>query len=72
MPKYLNKNGNSPIKSYETEPTRIIIRYSTGKCYSYSYQSAGKANVDRMKELAANGCGLSAFISRNVRNDYEK
>lgn len=41
------------------EPIRIAIA------------SAGENNVEQMKSLAQAGAGLSAFITRNVRYDYE-
>lgn len=72
MEKYSNLRGNSPIVSYEIEPTRIIVWFKGSKPYSYSYTSAGAGNVETMKELARGGAGLSAFITRNVRFDYEK
>lgn len=36
----------------------------------YTYQSAGRANIERMKLLAASGRGLSTFISTTVRKLY--
>jgi hypothetical protein len=68
---YSNLRGNSPVIGYEIEPTRIIVWFKGDKPYSYSYASAGKSNVDTMKELARRGTGLSAFITRNVRSNYE-
>lgn len=72
MERYSNLRGNSPIVSYEIEPTRITVWFKGSKPYSYSYTSAGASNVEMMKELARGGAGLSAFITRNVRFDYEK
>lgn len=42
-----------------------------GKPYSYSYNRAGRENVEEMKRLANNGAGLSAYITRNVRFLYD-
>lgn len=72
MERYSNLRGNSPVVSYEIEPYRITVWFKSGKPYSYSYTSAGADNVEMMKELARGGAGLSAFITRNVRFDYEK
>ena len=72
MQPYANLSGNSPIVSFEIEPTRIRVMFKGGKIYSYSYASAGAANVEHMKQLARSGAGLSAFITRNVRFAYEK
>lgn len=69
---YANLRGNSPVIGYEIEPTRIHVMFKSGKTYSYSYVSAGSDNVEQMKRLAINGAGLSAYITRNARFDYEK
>ncbi|WP_279088403.1 hypothetical protein [Alistipes putredinis] len=68
---YANLRGNSPVIGYEIEPTRIIVWFKGYKAYSYSYNKAGKENVEHMKQLAQNGAGLSAFITRNVRLLYD-
>ena len=72
MQPYLNLSGNSAVVSYEIEPTRIRVMFKGGRVYSYSYTSAGADKVERMKSLARSGAGLSAFITRNARYDYEK
>lgn len=69
--RYSNVRGNSPIAGYEFEPTRITVWFKNGKPYSYSYASAGANKVETMKELACRGKGLSAFIARHVRFNYE-
>ena len=71
MQNYANLRGNSPIIGYEIEPTRIRIMFKGERTYSYSYASAGASNVEQMKSLAQAGAGLSAFITRNVRYNYE-
>ena len=68
---YANLRGNSPVVGYKVEPERITVWFKTGKPYSYSYAKAGVANVEQMKRLAADGAGLSAFITRNVRYLYD-
>ena len=72
MSPYANLRGNSPIIGYQIEPTRIYVMFKGGKTYSYSYASAGSHNVEQMKRLAREGAGLSAYITRNARFDYEK
>ena len=39
--------------------------------YLYGPQHPGPRHVERMKELAIVGRGLSSYISRVVHNDYE-
>lgn len=73
MKKYLNVDGDSNIEAYEIGTTYIDVKFfGTVKVYRYSYNSAGKANVEKMKELAREGNGLNSFIMKNVRLDYEK
>ena len=69
---YRNLRGNSPVIGYEIEPTRIYVMFQGGRTYSYSYASAGLHNVEQMKRLARESAGLSAYITRNARFDYEK
>lgn len=72
MVPYENLNGNSPVKGYEIEPTRITVWFNgSWRSYSYSYNKAGVGNVEEMKRLARAGAGLSAFITRNVRYLYD-
>lgn len=71
MEKYLNRSGNSPITHFQIEDERIIVWFKGGKSYSYSYRKAGRNHVEQMKFLARNGSGLSAYITQNVRFDYD-
>ncbi|MDR0866595.1 MAG: hypothetical protein LBO74_16935 [Candidatus Symbiothrix sp.] len=71
MERYANKNGNSPITHYLIDSDKITVWFKGGKSYSYSYRKAGTSNVETMKSLARSGSGLSAYITRNVRFDYD-
>lgn len=73
MPAYSNKRRNSPITNYEIHGDAIAIWFKGGNSYTYSYQGpAGKYHVDEMKALAKAGTGLSAYITHNVKFDYDK
>jgi len=72
MKPYANHGGNSGIASYEYGATYINVQFTTGKIYTYSYESAGKDNIEHMKILADSGNGLNSFIMRNVRMLYVK
>lgn len=69
---YANLGGNSNVVSYDYGDTYIIVRFGTGKPYTYSYESAGKVNIETMKKLADSGRGLNSFIMKNVRKLYVK
>lgn len=71
MESYANRSGNSPIIGFEIENDRIIVWFKGGKSYSYSYRKAGKNHVETMKSLARSGSGLSAYITRNVKYNYD-
>ena len=73
MPVYSNKRENSPVTNYEIHGDAITVRFKGGNSYTYSYNGpAGKYHVDEMKALAAKGAGLSAYITQNVKFDYDK
>ena len=72
MVKYQNRSGNSPITHYLNGNGYIVVRFNTGKDYTYSYAGkAGKLHVDNMQSLAVSGAGLSAYITRNVKFSYD-
>ncbi len=72
MNQYLNKSGNSPVTNYQIGSDYIIVRFKGNKDYKYSYNGkAGKEKVDIMKSLAISGSGLSAFITKNAKMDYD-
>jgi hypothetical protein len=72
MIRYRNLSGNSGVFEYELGNDFILVVFSTGARYKYSYASAGAQNVDHMKLLAAAGYGLNSFINSNraVRYGY--
>lgn len=72
MERYRNRGGDSGIVAYEIGPDSITVMFSDGAVYLYTYQSAGSANIERMKRLAIAGEGLNSFINRCVRKDYAR
>ena len=71
MEQYANYRGNSQITHYQIEDDKIVVWFKGGKSYSYSYRRTGRSHVETMKSLARRGSGLSAYITKNVRNDYD-
>lgn len=60
-------------RGYEIGDTCIEVEFAdTESVYRYSYESAGRENVEEMKRLAAQGHGLNSFINRRVKYLYEK
>ncbi len=72
MKRYKNIQGSSGVSGYETGDDRITIAFQPGHVYVYTYASAGKRMVEHMKALAEKGKGLSTYISRKVRDKYER
>jgi len=73
MQKYANLSGNSGVVGFEIYPTSIDVKFiKSNRIYKYSYSSAGKQHVEKMKILALSGKGLSGYISQNVRDDFVK
>ncbi len=70
MEKYKNLGGDSGVSAYEIASGSIIVEFSDGAAYLYTYQSAGSPNIEQMKLLAVRGEGLNAFINKNVQKKY--
>ncbi|MDH4330549.1 MAG: hypothetical protein OEV93_03280 [Candidatus Moranbacteria bacterium] len=77
MEDYKNLSGLSNVVAYEIGDDHITVKFDenpafTYTTYKYSYDSAGKENVETMKDLAQEGWGLNSFINAKVRKLYEK
>jgi len=72
MKKYLNKEGHSGVTGYELGTAGISVEFNHDAVYLYTYKSAGKKVIEKMKELAEAGRGLSTYISQTVRENFEK
>ncbi len=72
MERYQNLEGHSGVTGYETGPDSIIVEFKHNARYRYTYSSAGKRVIERMKALARSGRGLSTYISKTVREKFEK
>ena len=69
--KYRNIKGDSGVTAYEAGADSIKVVFNN-TVYLYTYNNPGKKHVEKMKELAKDGRGLSTYISRNVKDKYEK
>jgi hypothetical protein len=72
MTPYKNLSGNSGVKSYLIKRYSIIISFTDGNTYEYSFETAGRHNIAQMKSLAERGLGLATYINKYVRDKYEK
>lgn len=72
MEPYRNISGRSKVKGYHAEPTDITIEFVNGEIYRYSYSSAGRQHVERMKLLAKAGWGLGAYIEEVTKLGWSR
>lgn len=72
MEKYKNIGGGSGVAAFEIGSDYIKVKFTSGRVYTYSNQSAGAANICRMKKLAQSGSGLNSYIQTHVRDNYVK
>lgn len=72
MEKYKNLEGHSGVTGYETGTNSIAVEFNHDAVYRYTYASAGKRVIERMKQLAMAGRGLSTYISRVVKEKFER
>lgn len=63
--------GKSHVCAYDIQPDAIDVEFESGWIYHFSYERPGALRVERMKELAASGHGLSTFINKHVKNRFE-
>ena len=67
---YKNVSRDSWVHSFEIGNERIVVTFSTGSTYKYTYTSA--IHVEKMKSLALKGEGLNSYINRNVKYNYSR
>ena len=72
MERYADNNGDSGVAGFEIGDDRILVQFSTGSIYEYTYASAGSGNIETMKSLAISGNGLNSFINTNVKKNYSR
>ncbi len=71
MEQYENLSWQSNIRQYKIGEDYIIVKFSDDSCYKYTYLRTGRSNVESMKVLARCGQGLSSFINKEVRYEYD-
>jgi hypothetical protein len=71
MERYKNLSGDSGVVAFEIESDAIEVEFQDGRIYRYTHDITGSAQVEEMKRLAAAGQGLSTFIARYIRDDFE-
>jgi hypothetical protein len=72
MDRYANRSGDSGVAGYEIGSNYILIQFTSGAIYEYTYASAGGSNIETMKTYALLGSGLCSFIKRYVNKAYSR
>ncbi len=72
MKPYKNSSGNSGISAYEIEKDSIVLKFKHDGAYLYTYGRPGKKDVEAMKKLAVQGKGLTTYVTKHVRDNYER
>ena len=70
MERYKNRSGTSGVISYEIGPDYIHLKFRGGRAYRYDYTEPGRLHVEKMKELARSGAGLSTYVSQHVKSHF--
>lgn len=70
---YRNLGGDSAVVRYDCGSDWIEVEFKSGaqRFYRYTFTSAGRDHVEKMKVLANNGKGVNAYIIRHVAKKYE-
>ena len=71
MRQYGGHTRKHGVRAFEIQAEAIDVEFSSGWIYHFSYQKPGAPRVERMKQLAESGHGLSTFINKHVRNRFE-
>jgi hypothetical protein len=58
--------------AYEMNADSITVKFAGGAVYLYTQQSCGKKAIAEMKKRALAGRGLATYISRYVKDKYER
>jgi len=64
--RYPDHSERSGVVAYAARRDAIAVEFVDGRVYLYNYAVPGRQHVERMKSLAAEGSGLSNYISRHI------
>ena len=64
--RYPDHSQRSGVVAYAARRDDITVEFVDGRIYLYNDKVPGRRHVERMKALAAEGHGLSSYISRHI------
>jgi hypothetical protein len=72
MQRYESQDRDTGVSAYHSGKGYIDIQFKDGRTYRYSHKKPGKVAVNEMKRLAAEGKGLTTYINKYARKNYEQ
>jgi hypothetical protein len=75
MRRYANAAGDSGVSHYEIGEDFIRIRFSgSSDVYEYNAKMSKRSHIEKMKDLARAGIGLSTYIAQHpdVRDHFKQ
>ncbi len=69
---YKNAGGKSVVRRYELAKDGITVVFADHSVYRWTNQSADRAHIAKMKELAVAGKGLGTYIETHVKDRFLK
>jgi hypothetical protein len=72
MQSYKNQGRDTGVIAYQISDEGIYVEFRDNSVYLYTAESTGVAAIEKMKDLAKKGKGLTTYINRYVRNKYER
>lgn len=71
MERYDNLSGNSPVTHFQIEDDKISVWFrGNSKPYIYIEYKTGEFHLEQLKARAIAGSGLSAYITKNVKDKF--
>lgn len=71
MEKYDNLSGNSPVTHFQIEEDRISVWFrGNSRPYIYPEYKTGGFHLAQLQDKAISGSGLSAYITKNVKDKF--
>lgn len=67
---YGNGSGKSGIHAYQIGEDYCTVKFTTGAVYTYTYDSAGKSNIEFLKRLLQFGFGANGYIIKHLKKSY--
>ena len=70
--RYPDDGHETGVMAYRFDDDSITVLFREGWFYLYDRDRPGSRHVRTMKDLAAQGHGLSTYISKHVRENYKR